>query len=139
MQIRRIVLTVCAGVLVSSGVGVHALAHHAFSAEFDVNKPLTIEGTITQMEWINPHAWLHLDVPQPDGSIVPWMVELGPPNSLIKRGWTRDSVPTGIQVKVEGHQAIDGAARMNGGSVELPGGDMLFAGGSSPSDPENRD
>jgi hypothetical protein len=90
------------------------------------------------MEWINPHAWIHLDVTEADGSVANWMIELGPPNSLIKRGWTRDSVPAGIRIQVEGYQAIDGALRANGGEITLPDGSSLFAGGSSPTDPENQ-
>ena len=113
-------------------------AHHAFSAEFDIEKPVSLEGTITRMDWINPHAWIHLDVARSDGTVEAWMIELGPPNSLIKRGWTRDSVPPGIQVRVNGHQAIDGALRANSGEITLPDGSMLFAGGSSPNDPENQ-
>jgi hypothetical protein len=113
-------------------------AHHAFSAEFDVNKPITVRGTITKMEWINPHAWIYMDVTEADGSISDWMIELGPPNSLIKRGWTRDSVPPGIEIIVEGHQSKDGQRRANGGDITLPDGSMLFAAGSNPADPANR-
>ena len=112
-----------------------AEGHHAFAAEFDIDRPVTLQGTVTRMEWINPHAWLHVDVLESDGSVVPWEIELGPPNSLIKRGWTRESVPTGIQVQVEGHQAIDGQPRANGGNVVLPDGTKLFGGGSAPGQP----
>lgn len=129
------ILLLVAALAVALAVPVQA--HHAFSAEFDINKPILLEGTIVRMEWINPHAWIHLDVTAADGSVDRWMIELGPPNSLIKRGWTRDSVPAGIEVQVEGHQAIDGALRANGGEITLPDGSSLFAGGSSPNDPEN--
>ena len=134
MRTTVLACAAAAGVLLA---GVPVLAHHAFSAEFDINRPVTLEGTIIRMDWINPHAWIHLDVTEDDGSVSSWMIELGPPNSLIKRGWTRDSVPAGIRIKVDGYRAIDGALRANGGDITLPDGSLLFAGGSSPDDPEN--
>jgi len=106
------------------------LAHHAFSAEFDGNKQVNLRGTIAKMEWINPHAWLHIDVKETDGNVTRWMIELGPPNSLIKRGWTKQSVPAGIEVIVVGYLARDGAKRANGRDITLPGGKQLFAGSS---------
>jgi hypothetical protein len=121
--------------MVLAFAGLPASGHHAFSAEFDIERPVTIVGTVTLMEWINPHAWLHVDVREDDGSVSAWEIELGPPNSLIKRGWSRDSIPVGIEVEVEGHQAIDGARRANGGNVLLPDGRKLFAGGSAPGQP----
>jgi hypothetical protein len=135
MRTNSIVAVVVLG---STLAAVPVGAHHAFSAEFDVEKPISLTGTIARMDWINPHAWIHLDVTGDDGSISNWMIELGPPNSLIKRGWTRDSVPPGIVVTVEGHQAIDGALRANGGEITLPDGSSLFAAGSNPEDPANR-
>ena len=89
-------------------------AHHAFSAEFDSNKPVSIKGTVTKMEWVNPHSWLHIDVMQADGTVVPWMVEAGPPGALVRRGWTKESVKPGLEVLVEGYQAKDGSHRANG-------------------------
>src|SRR6476646_1974965 len=103
-------------------------AHHAFAAEFDANKQLTLTGTIAKMDWINPHAWLHIDVKEADGSMTRWMIELGPPNSLLKRGWTKQSVPVGSEVTVVGYQSKDGAKRANGRDIMLPGGKQLFAG-----------
>ncbi len=107
-----------------------AQAHHAFSAEFDGNKQVTLRGTLKKMDWINPHAWIHLDVKQPDGTVANWLIELGPPNSLIKRGWTKQSVPPGIELVVIGYQARDGARRANGRDITLPDGRKLFAGSS---------
>jgi len=104
------------------------LAHHAFSAEFDANKQVILKGTITKMEWINPHAWLHMNVKDADGKVTAWDIELGPPNALIKRGWNTSSVPAGLAVVVEGYQAKDGANRANGREVTLPDGKKLFAG-----------
>jgi hypothetical protein len=105
-------------------------AHHAFAAEFDGNKQVTLRGTITRMEWINPHAWLHMDVKGTDGKTVNWAIELGPPNSLIKRGWKKTSVPAGVEVLVVGYQSKDGANRANGRDITLSDGTKLFAGSS---------
>src|SRR5215813_297130 len=105
-------------------------AHHAFAAEFDANKQIKLKGTIAKMDWINPHAWLHIDVKEADGTVTRWMVELGPPNSLLKRGWTKQSVPAGMEVVVVGYQSKDGAKRANGRDITLPNGKQLFAGSS---------
>ena len=104
--------------------------HHAFGAEFDANKPIQLEGIVTRMEWINPHAWIHLDVPQPDGTIQKWMVEGGPPNSLVRRGFTKDSLLPGTEILVDGYQAIDGSQRANGRDLIFPDGTHLFLGSS---------
>ena len=125
--------TITVAVLAASLFGaasIPAFSHHAFAAEFDGNKKLTLKGTTAKMEWINPHAWLHIDVKEADGSLTRWMVELGPPNSLIKRGWTKQSVPAGMEVVVVGYQAKDGAKRLNGRDVTLSNGKQLFAGSS---------
>src|SRR5262245_14822796 len=105
-------------------------AHHAFAAEFDANKQITLKGTIAKMDWINPHAWLHIDVKEADGSVTRWMIELGPPNSLLKRGWTKQSVPVGADVQVVGYLSKDGAKRANGRDLTLANGKQLFAGSS---------
>ena len=115
-----------------------AWAHHAFAAEFDGNKQIKLRGTVTKMEWINPHAWLHLDVKAPDGSITSWMIELGPPNALLKRGWTKKDVPAGIELVVEGYLAKDGAMRANGRDITFPDGKKLFAGSSGTGVPDER-
>ncbi|MBI2149633.1 MAG: hypothetical protein HYU27_03380 [Acidobacteria bacterium] len=103
-----------------------APAHHAFSAEFDGTKQVNLRGTIARMDWINPHAWLHIDVKETNGAVTRWMIELGPPNSLIKRGWSKKSVPAGIEVLVLGYQAKDGAKRANGRDITMPDGKKLF-------------
>ena len=124
------------GVMVAEvGIGLLVLgasvqAHHAFSAEFDANKPVRLAGKITKMEWINPHSWMHLDVEKDDGTVESWMIEAGPPGALVRRGWSRDSVIPGTAVLVEGYQALDGAFRANGRDVTFPDGRRLFAGSS---------
>lgn len=114
----------------AAGVGA-ALAHHAFSAEFDINRPLELEGTIVRVEWVNPHSWFHLQVDAVDGDDpVVWMVEGGSPNALIRRGVTAQSVPAGVRLIVEGYQARDGSNTAVGRSFLLENGERLFLGGS---------
>lgn len=117
-----------------------ATAHHAFSAEFDENQPITLEGTITRIEWINPHAWLHIDVEDEAGAVVSWMIEAGSPNTLVRRGLTRDSIPSGTEIVVFGYRHRDGSNRANGRNVTLPDGSQLFVGspgtGAPGEDPE---
>lgn len=105
-------------------------AHHAFAAEFDSTKPVKLRGTITKMEWINPHAWMHLEVKKEDGTVEAWMIEAGPPGALVRRGWKKDSVVPGTEVLVEGYQALDGSNKANGRDVTFPDGTRLFAGSS---------
>jgi hypothetical protein len=103
-------------------------AHHAFAAEFDGSKPVTLKGTVTKMEWINPHAWLHIEVKGPDGKVVAWAIEGGAPNALLRRGWNKNSVPPGTQVTVAGFRAKDGSNRANGREATLANGQKLFLG-----------
>ena len=113
------------------------VAHHAFSAEFDATKPVRLRGKITKMEWINPHAWMHIEVTTDDGAVQNWMIEAGPPGALVRRGWKKDSVTPGIEVLVEGYQAIDNAFRANGRDVTFPDGTRLFAGSSGTGAPRD--
>jgi hypothetical protein len=121
-----------------------ALAHHAFSAEFDANKPIRLEGIVAKMEWVNPHAWIHIDVKKPDGSVERWMIEGGTPNTLFRRGITKDSVQPGITVIVTGYQAKDGSLKGNGRDLTLSDGRKLFLGStgtgapSEGSDPQQK-
>ena len=109
-------------------------AHHAFGAEFDANKPVKMQGTVTKMEWINPHAWIHVDVKETDGKITKWMIEAAAPNALLRRGWTKQSLLPGTEILVEGFRAKDGANRANGSIITTPDGKKLFV-GSSAGDP----
>ena len=105
-------------------------AHHAFSAEFDAKRPIKLQGTIARMEWINPHTWIHLDVKRPNGKVERWMIEGGPPNALYRRGFTKNSLPVGVEIIVEGFQAKDGSMRGNGRDITFPNGRKLFVGSS---------
>lgn len=106
------------------------LAHHAFSAEFDANKPVHLEGVVTKVEFINPHAWIHIDVEGTDGKVSSWMIEAGSPNVLLRRGFTKNTVVPGTRVVVDGYQAKDGSLRANGRDIRLPDGRKLFLGSS---------
>jgi hypothetical protein len=114
--------------IVLAGSAASVGAHHAFSAEFDANKPLTFKGTISKMEWTNPHVWLHLDVKNKNGQIETWAFEAGTPNVLFRRGLTKESVKIGMEVTVDGYQAKDGSHRANGRDLVLADGRTMFLG-----------
>jgi hypothetical protein len=128
------VLIAGAGLLLAA---MPALAHHAFSAEFDANKPIKLKGTVTKMEWINPHAWIHIDVKKADGSVESWMIEGGTPNTLLRRGFTKDSLKAGTEISVDGYQAKDGSNRANGRDLTFADGRKLFMGSSGTGAPKD--
>ena len=105
-----------------------ARAHHAFAAEFDVNRPIKLRGTVTKMDWINPHSWIHIDVKDADGKVTGWMIEGGSPNSLLRLGFTKDALPAGSEIVVDGFQAKDGTSSMWTRSVKTADGRRMFAG-----------
>ena len=130
------ILAVSVGLMLASSGPV--VAHHSFAAEFDARRPVKLRGTVTKMEWVNPHSWIHIDVKNPDGSISKWMIEAGAPNSLIRRGWNKNSLPPGMEILVEGFQAKDGQLRANGRDVTFPDGSKLFVGSSGIGAPDER-
>jgi len=127
MRMMLAMVVIGAGLIVGE---VSMAAHHAFAAEFDAKKPIRLRGTVARMEWINPHTWIHLDVKRADGKVERWMIEGGPPNALYRRGFTKDSLPVGAEILVEGFRAKDGTNRGNGRDVTVADGRKLFLGSS---------
>jgi len=107
-------------------------AHHAFASEFDADSPVTLRGTVTIMEWVNPHSWIHIDVKGTDGTVVSWMVEGGSPNALLRLGFTKNALMPGMEIVVDGYQAKDRSKTAVGRSLTLADGRKLFLGGSAP-------
>jgi hypothetical protein len=107
-------------------------AHHSFAAEYDVNQPITLSGTVARIDLISPHAWLYLDVTDRDGAVTRWNVEMGAPNSLIRRGINKNTVPVGAEVTVDGYRAKDGSNTVNSQSIKLADGRALFSGSTGP-------
>jgi len=132
MSSRKLVVAL---LLASLTLAQSAIAHHAFAAEFDVNKPVTLNGKVTKVELINPHGWLYVDVAGPDGKVTNWRVETNGPNALLRRGWRKETVQVGFDVVVQGYQAGDGSATANGTSVTLPNGQKLFIGATGTAAP----
>ena len=128
--IMRKTLSVAATVLGLLWAVAPVRAHHAFAAEYDAKKQVRLEGIVTAMEWINPHAWIHIDVTGPDGKVTSWMVEGGSPNILLRRGFTKNSLEKGQKISVDGFQAKDGSNRANGSNITYPDGKKLFLGSS---------
>ena len=119
-------------------MAVPAWSHHAFSAEFDAKKPVKFRGTVTKMLWVNPHAWIYVEVKKPDGTVEEWAIETGTPNTLLRRGLTKDSLPRGTEIVVDGYQSKDGSHRANGRDLTLPNGQTLFLGSSGTGAPYDK-
>src|SRR5688572_9267735 len=124
----RLVVIAIGAVLLLGGAAVSA--HHSFAAEFDANAPVQLRGTVVKVEWINPHTWIHIDVRDTDGKTVRWMIEGGTPNTLLRRGLTRTSLPEGTEILVDGYKARNGTNRANGRDLTFADGRRLFVGSS---------
>jgi Family of unknown function (DUF6152) len=127
MKIGLLVIVSGIGMLLAAPLG----AHHAFSAEFDANRPIKLKGTVTQWELVNPHSWIHMDVKNEDGTVTNWMIEGGSPNALLRQGFTKRSLPPGTEIVVEGYQAKDHGNHGVGKNITFPDGKRLFLGGSA--------
>lgn len=135
MRSARTVIAIAIGGVLTAAVP--SSAHHAFGAEFDPNRPVLLRGAITKMEWVNPHAWIHLAVEKADGTQEEWMVEAGTPNTLLRRGFTKDSLKPGTVITVDGYQSKDRSNRANGRDMTFADGTKLFMGSSGTGAPQD--
>ena len=135
---RTNLISLIAGVALTLTAAAPALAHHSFAAEFDADTWVQLRGTVTKVEFMNPHSWIHIDVTSPGGEVQKWMVEGGAPNALLRRGWNRNSLPAGTKIMVQGFQAKDGSFRANGRDITFEDGRKLFVGSSGTGAPDER-
>ena len=133
---RHLLVLLGLGFIGALAAGTQASAHHAFAAEFDKDAPLTLKGTVVRMQWINPHPWIHIDVMTEDGTVERWMIEASAPNNLLRRGFTRDSLPPGEVITVDGYQSLDGSNRANGTALTYQDGRHLFIGSAGTGAPD---
>ena len=136
MRNKLMFVIAAAGLLLAAAAP--SWAHHAFAAEFDANKPIKFTGTVVKVDFINPHSWIHIDVKDASGKVTRWMIEGGSPNTLFRRGITRDSLPEGTQITVDGYQAKDGSNKANGRDVTYADGRKIFLSGSAPNEQPNK-
>ena len=136
MQTKLFGVIACAALLVATAAPL--IAHHSFAAEFDADKPVKIKGKVVKVEWTNPHTWIHIEVPSREGKAEVWAVEGAAPNALIRRGWSKNSLPYGIEITVDGFQAKDGSYRANAREVTFPDGTRLSVGSTGTGAPEEK-
>ena len=133
-RLTRVGVAVAVALLLGAG---SVAAHHAFSAEFDSNRPIHFQGKVTKVEWINPHTWIHMDVQMDNGSTERWMIEGGNPHNLFRRGFNKDVIQIGMEIVVDGYGSKDGTHRANGRDLTLPDGRTLFMGSSGTGAPRD--
>ncbi len=133
-QLTRVAAAVAVALLLGAGT---VAAHHAFSAEFDSSRPIHFQGTVAKVEWINPHAWIHMDVQMDNGTTERWMIEGGNPHNLFRRGFNKDVITVGMEIVVDGYGSKDGTRRANGRDLTLPDGRTLFMGSSGTGAPRD--
>jgi Family of unknown function (DUF6152) len=117
-------------ILAAAMAGVPALAHHSFAAEYSIDQPITLKGTLTKVEWTNPHGWIYIDLKDAQGKVTNWAVEFGAPNALLRRGLRKTDFPSGVELVIKGYRAKNGTSTVNGTSVTFPDGRSLFTGSS---------
>jgi hypothetical protein len=115
--------------------GSPVFAHHSFTSEFDISQPVTLKGTLTKFDFVNPHGWIYVDVKGDDGKVVNWAIETGGPGALLRRGVRKDSFPTGVEVTIKGYRAKNGTPKANGASIKTADGRDYFLGSSAPDAP----
>jgi hypothetical protein len=124
--------------LTATLAGAPAYAHHSFSAEYSMDQPITLKGTLSKIEWTNPHSWIYVDVRGDDGKVTNWAVEFGAPNALLRRGLRKSDFPTGVELVVKGYRAKDASATVNGTSVTFPDGRNLYTGSTESDAPKEK-
>jgi len=137
MKAQNLAVVLAASVAAAWCVVTPIRAHHAFAAEFDADQPITLRGAVTRVEWINPHTWIHINVKSADGKSTEWMIEGGTPNTLLRRGVDKNSLPAGTEIVVDGYRAKNGSNRANGRDITLPDGRKLFVGSSGTGAPSD--
>ncbi len=135
MSFKKIIAA--SGLILAASFSAQSNAHHAFGAEFDANSPLVLRGAVSKIEWVNPHAWFHIEITKEDGTKETWMIEGGTPNTLLRRGINKRSIAIGTEILVDGYQAKDRSNRANGRNITLASGKKMFMGSSGTGAPKD--